>query len=167
MTSRLLGLFIALFTLMGCDTKEAPPISKPTQPIEVPTRTQNDAMLQKELASLDSDAYVEAYIVKVINEGSNGSLGFSGGAMDAGIAAKEDALNIARFTMSLSKRKSSDDEAGRKSELFYTSNCGGCHGNDGKGLGGAFPDLTKRTFIGIEKRKTTLLSLLKTSSSSH
>ena len=36
------------------------------------------------------------------------------------------------------------------------SNCGGCHGNDGKGLGGAFPDLTLKRYVGLEKRKAFL-----------
>ena len=63
---------------------------------------------------------------------------------------------VARYVMSLSKRQSSNDALGAKSELFYTSNCGGCHGNDGKGLGGAFPDLTLKRYVGLEKRKAFL-----------
>lgn len=158
MIFKLLSLVIILFSLLGCETKESTPLEPKVHQKEPVTITKE--MIQKELSLIDSDAYVEAYIVKIINEGSNGVLGFSGGAMDAGIAAKEDALNIARFTLFLSGRKSSDDAIGKKSELFYTSNCGGCHGNDGKGLGGAFPDLTKKTFLGIERRKNTLNSTL-------
>ena len=112
--------------------------------------------LQQELNKIDTNAYLEDYIVYIINNGSNGHLGFSGGVMEGGIAAKEDAPNIARFVMSFSGKKSSDDSAGKKAELFYTSNCGGCHGNDGKGLNGAFPDLTQKSFKGIEKRKAYL-----------
>ena len=158
MIFKLLALVIIFISLFGCETKESTPLEPKVQKKEPVPITKE--MIQKELSYIDSDAYVEAYIVKIINEGSNGVLGFSGGAMDAGIAAKEDALNIARFTLSLYGRKSSDDTMGKKSELFYTSNCGGCHGNDGKGLGGAFPDLTKKTFFGIERRKNTLQATL-------
>ena len=80
--------------------------------------------------------------------------------MDAAIATKEDAPNIARYVMLLANRKSSDDALGRGSELFYTSNCGGCHGNDGKGMGGIFPDLTLRTYVGIQKQKALLTNQL-------
>ena len=116
--------------------------------------------IQAELASLDTDAYVENYIIKIINEGSSGTLGFKGGSMDARIATKEDAPNIARYVMLLANRQSSDDALGRGSELFYTSNCGGCHSNDGKGMGGIFPDLTLRTYVGIQKQKALLIDQL-------
>lgn len=151
-------LLLVCVSFFGCDTKEKAPIVTKLEKNEAVSISKE--MAQTELSHIESDAYVEAYIIKIINEGSNGHLGFSGGAMDAGIAVKEDAQNIARFTMSLSGRKSSDDAIGKKSELFYTSNCGGCHGNDGKGLNGTFPDLTKKTFVGIEKRIHTLRSLL-------
>lgn len=76
--------------------------------------------------------------------------------MEGGFATKEDAPNIARYLLLLSGKKSSDDKKGRQAQLFYTSNCGGCHGDDGKGLNGAFPDLTRKTLGGIEKRKSYL-----------
>ena len=146
--------FICLF-LLGCEKKEQPSQSlhvelKTTQP------TVDKETLQKELKEIDTNRYLEAYIIDIINNGSNGILGFSGGVMEGGIATKEDAPNIARFVMLLCGKQSSDDLAGKQAELFYTSNCGGCHGNDGKGLNGAFPDLTLKSFKGIEKRKAYL-----------
>lgn len=75
--------------------------------------------LQKELHEIDTNSYLESYIVDIINNGSNGHLGFSGGVMEGGITTKEDAPNIARFVMSLSGKKSSDDSAGKKAELLY------------------------------------------------
>lgn len=149
------------FFLNACDTQKTP--EKPLHVKKSPTLEtvqENKDTLVRELENIHTDAYLEAYIIRIINEGSKGILGFSGGAMDAGIATQEDAPNIARYVMSLSKRKSSDDALGAKSELFYTSNCGGCHGNDGKGLGGAFPDLTLKTYKGIEHRKRILASKL-------
>lgn len=146
--------FVCLF-LLGCEKKE-----QPNKPLHVEPKISQPAVdkeaLRKELNEIDTNSYLEAYIVHIINNGSNGTLGFSGGMMEGGIATKEDAPNIARFVMSLSGKKSSDDSAGKKAELFYTSNCGGCHGNDGKGLNGAFPDLTLQSFKGIEKRKAYL-----------
>jgi len=137
---------------MGCEKNE-----QPIKPLHVEPKTSqviiDKEALQKELGEIDTDSYLESYIIHIINNGSNGVLGFSGGVMEGGIAAKEDAPHIARFVMSLSGKKSSDDRAGKQAELFYTSNCGGCHGNDGKGLNGAFPDLTRKSFKGIEKRK--------------
>lgn len=148
-------LFLFVLACVGCEEPKKP------QPLlhvnkEQPKLSEDIATLQKELSALDTDAYVEAYIIRIINEGSKGTLGFSGGVMDAGFATPEDAPNIARYVMSLSKRQSSDAALGAKSELFYTSNCGGCHGNDGKGLGGAFPDLTLKRYVGLEKRKAFL-----------
>lgn len=141
--------------LLGCEKKEQPIKSLHVEPKTTQYRVDKET-LQKELQAIDTNSYLEAYIINIINNGSNGTLGFSGGVMEGGIATKEDAPNIARFVMSLSGKKSSDDSAGKKAELFYTSNCGGCHGNDGKGLNGAFPDLTLQSFKGIEKRKAYL-----------
>lgn len=141
--------------LLGCEKKEQPKKSLHVEPKTTQYSTDKET-LQKELHAIDTNSYLESYIVHIINNGSNGTLGFSGGVMEGGIATKEDAPNIARFVMSLSGKKSSDDSAGKKAELFYTSNCGGCHGNDGKGLNGAFPDLTLQSFKGIEKRKAYL-----------
>ena len=151
------SLSLCLFPLflVGCEKKEQPSQSlhveqKTTQP------TVDKEALEKELKEIDTNHYLEAYIIDIINNGSNGILGFSGGVMEGGIATKEDAPNIARFVMLLCGKQSSDDLAGKQAELFYTSNCGGCHGNDGKGLNGAFPDLTLKSFKGIEKRKAYL-----------
>lgn len=144
---------------MGCEKKED--IQKPLhvkQKVEQPTV--DKIALQKEMQEIDSNAYLENYIVHIINNGSNGVLGFSGGVMESAIATKEDAPNIARFVLSLSGKKSSDDKAGKEAQLFYTSNCGGCHGDNGKGLNGAFPDLTLKSFKGIEKRKSYLKAAL-------
>lgn len=148
-------LFLFVLVCVGCEEP------KKFQPLlhvkkEHPHLSEDITALKKELSEIDTNAYVEAYIVRIINEGSKGLLGFSGGIMDAGFVSPEDAPNVARYVMSLSKRQSSDDALGAKSQLFYTSNCGGCHGNDGKGLGGAFPDLTLKRYVGLEKRKAFL-----------
>lgn len=147
-------LLLSLLLCVGC---EEPKKSLPTLHVKEKTQhTEDIHALKTELSIIDTDAYVEAYIIRIINEGSQGHLGFSGGSMDPGFASPEDAPNIARYVMSLSQRKSSNDVLGAKSALFYTSNCGGCHGDDGKGLNGAFPDLTIKRYVGLEKRKMAL-----------
>ena len=77
--------------------------------------------------------------------------------MQGGFAYKSDAKDIARFVVTLSNQKSSDNKRAKKAEIFFSSNCGGCHGQHGKGLHGSFPNLTRKPLLGIEKRKKALL----------
>jgi len=53
--------------------------------------------------------------------------------MDPGIAHTMDAQNISRYVMILRDQKSTDNNKANQAQIFYTSNCGGCHGDDGKG----------------------------------
>jgi cytochrome c553 len=112
-----------------------------------------------ELSHIDSDEYTKEYIIKVINHGST-ILDFKGGVMEGGFADPSDAEKIACYTMELSGKKCSSPFP-KDAAMFYTSNCGGCHGNDGKGLGGIYPDLTKRKMLGIEVRENFLKTMLK------
>lgn len=155
-------LLCLAFLVFGCEYQKPKNTLHVDQKPMPPSVELDKTLLQKELDSIDTHAYCENYIIHIINNGSNGSLGFKGGVMDAGIATKEDAPNIARYVMNLARKKSSDDAQAQKAQMFYTSNCGGCHGNDGKGLNGAFPDLTLKTLRGIEKRKAYLIEQLNT-----
>ena len=112
-----------------------------------------------ELSQIDLDKYTKAYIIKVINHGSD-ILDFKGGIMEGGFASAEDAEKIACYTLTLSGRKCTTPYA-KDAAMFYTSICGGCHGNDGKGLGGNYPDLTRKKMLGIEERESFLKSMLK------
>ena len=112
-----------------------------------------------ELSHIDTDAYTKEYIIKVINHGSY-SLDFKGGVMEGGFADTSDAEKIACYTMELSGRKCATPYP-KDAAMFYTSICGGCHGNDGKGLGGIYPDLTKHKMLGIEVRENFLKTMLK------
>ena len=114
---------------------------------------------EDELSKINTDEYTKAYIIKVINYGSTG-LGFKGGEMEGGFAKPEDAEKIACYTMTLSGRKCSTPYA-EDAAMFYTSICGGCHGNEGKGLGGSYPDLTNAKMLGIEAREMFLRSMQK------
>jgi len=156
----ILSIFI-IFLLIGCEkekviaVKETPKIQK--KPLHVEIKE-----IEDELKVMDTNPYLENFIVNVINEGSYSELGFPSTYMEGGYAHKSDALNIARYVLTLSGRKSSDDESAKKSQIFYSSNCAGCHGDDGKGLNGAFPSLILSSFMGIKKRKECLHVKLKT-----
>ena len=80
--------------------------------------------------------------------------------MEGGFAGSSDAEKIACYTMELSGKKCSSPYP-KDAAMFYTSICGGCHGNDGKGLGGIYPDLTKAKMLGIEDREMFLKTMLK------
>ena len=112
-----------------------------------------------ELNNIDTESYTKQYIVDVINHGSD-SLGFKGGVMEAGFASPEDAEKIACYVLTLSGKKCNTPYP-KDAEMFYTSICGGCHGDDGKGLGGNYPDLTKKKLLGIQAREYFLKSMLK------
>jgi cytochrome c553 len=109
----------------------------------------------EELARLDTPRYIRDYITHVIVHGSD-TLGFNPDeVMEPGFASREDAPRIACYVMTL-RGKTCDDPQIEQAQGYYTSICGGCHGNDGKGTGGAYPDLTRRPLLGIEQRAQSL-----------
>jgi len=109
---------------------------------------------EHELSKIHTVAYLKEYIVSVINHGSSG-LGFKGGIMEGGFVSHEDAPMVACYVVEMSGKKCPGGYP-KNAAMFYTSVCGGCHGNDGKGLGGTYPDLTRKTMLGIEKREASL-----------
>jgi len=115
--------------------------------------------LQKELICISSSDYAKKYIVSVINHGSSQLHFKKNEVMEGGFLSKEDAPKVACYVLGLSGRKCKESYP-KDAAMFYTSICGGCHGNDGKGLNGTYPDLTRKPLLGIEKRKTFLKSLL-------
>jgi len=114
---------------------------------------------EDELSHIHTDAYTKTYIIKVINHGSN-ILDFKGGIMEGGFSDPSDAEKIACYTMEFSGKKCRTPYP-KNAAMFYTSICGGCHGNEGKGLGGIYPDLTRNKMLGIEARETFLKSMIR------
>ncbi len=152
-------LFFALIIFFsGCEKEQLK--TKQSLHVEPQIEALHVEDIKAELERIDTTDYLEEYIIKIINKGSNQNLGFATKTMDAGIAHKMDAKNIARYVITLRGEKSSNDESAKKAEIFYTSNCGGCHGNDGKGLNKTFPNLTLKNMLGIIKRKEFLLNSL-------
>ncbi len=90
---------------------------------------------------------VVAYIEDVINYGSN-RFNFKGGEMEGGYIPKDKAKDVACFVYELSGKKCSKPYA-KDASLYFSSSCAGCHGSNGKGLNGLYPDLTKQKLLGV------------------
>ncbi|AKF24830.1 hypothetical protein YH65_05090 [Sulfurovum lithotrophicum] len=117
--------------------------------------------LEEELSRIDSTAYAKEYIITVINHGSSQLHFKKNEIMEGGFVSKEDAPKVACYVLELSGRECKEPHP-KDAAMFYTSVCGGCHGDDGKGLGGSYPDLTRKPLLGIEKREEFLKSMLLT-----
>jgi cytochrome c553 len=89
------------------------------------------------------------YIIHVINNGSRGH-GFSGGEMEGGFVSKQKAKDVACYLMSL-RGKPCKEGFSKDAPLFFSSNCAGCHGMDVKGIKGSYPNLLRKTFVGLER----------------
>ncbi len=105
----------------------------------------------EELSQLDTPEYTYHYIRNVIKHGSN-SLGFPGGVMEGGYIGEADAPGVACYVLHLSGKTCPAGTEKKEAHLFFSSNCAGCHGNDGRGLHGKYPDLTRPTLQGIAKQ---------------
>ncbi len=113
-----------------------------------------------ELKKIETTEYLKEYIIEVINHGSV-SLHFKPQEiMEGGFASKEDASKIACYVLTLSGKRCKESYP-KDAAMFYSSICAGCHGEDGKGLHGTYPDLTKHKLLGIQKREAFLKKMLK------
>lgn len=92
------------------------------------------------------------YILSVIAYGSH-RLHFPGGEMEGGYLRGMEARRAACYVMKLQEKKCPDSEASQGGAMYYTSVCGGCHGNDGRGLNGSYPDLTRKPLLGLQNRE--------------
>ena len=106
------------------------------------------------LSATDPDELLYRYILDVINHGSR-RLHYPGGEMEGGYISPEDAPKVACYVMELGGHRCPRAYP-KEAQMFFTSVCGGCHGNDGKGLHGSYPDLTKRKLEGFELWKSEL-----------
>jgi len=158
----LMGLLLILgYGLYNATQKTAPKKeSKTTDSYTKHTRIHHSTHAQEELSLLHTDTYTKEYIIRVINHGSTQLHFKKDEIMEGGYAPREDAPKIACYVMELSGKKCQvsypADAAG-----FYTSICGGCHGDDAKGLDGTYPDLTRNPLLGIEQREVFLRSKVK------
>ncbi len=127
-----------------------------SEDIECPECREKD--IKKRIALLRSTPYLEKYIENIINRGSSQNLGFAYGEMQEGFADSDAAPKIAAYVVTLSGKSPSRPEWIKEGRIFYVSNCGGCHGEDGRGIHGTFPDLTRDPLLGIQRRIEKALS---------
>ncbi len=161
--------FFTLATLLfflGCENKSIPAESTVCVSETEKITSLNLDEIKKELASLQNEmdhpcsvACCELYVETVINEGSD-ILHMPSGSMAEGYATPEDAKIIATYVMTLSGREPSHPEYIQEGNLYYNGNCGGCHGDDGKGLGGAYPNLTLKELKGVKIHKKMRIRML-------
>ncbi|HIP18553.1 MAG TPA: c-type cytochrome [Sulfurovum sp.] len=148
-------LLVLLYALFNAFYKENEKVFVPkSQTYTAHTKTHKTEHYQEELEKLHTVSTLKAYIMRVINHGSD-QFDFPAGEMEGGFAHPEDAAKIACFVIEFSGKKC-EKPYEKDAAMLYTSNCGGCHGDDGKGRNGTFPDLTKETLLGIAKRETAL-----------
>jgi cytochrome c553 len=146
----IIGVFVvALFISKNKDNS----IHKQNSPT-AQQKLQTSKDITKELEYIQSNQHLKEYIIDVIVNGSR-QFDFKGGYMEAGFASKEDAPKIACYVMSLSGKKCQSDNT-KDAAMFYSSICAGCHGMDGKGINGTYPDLTRARLLGIIKEEEKL-----------
>ncbi|MEA3373755.1 MAG: hypothetical protein U9Q62_08715 [Campylobacterota bacterium] len=157
-------LIIAMISFSGCEQKEksTPEVSCAPDLKVVTEKSSKEELteIKRQLSQAGTVQCCEEYIVRVILEGSD-ILKMPAGRMAEGYAHKGDAEKIAAYVITLSNRKPTHPEYVGEGNLYYDGNCAGCHGTDGKGLGGSHPDLTLNPFKGAVLRKKALLQKLK------
>jgi hypothetical protein len=114
---------------------------------------------RKELDRIGSPDYTYHYIINVINHGSQNLHFKEKEIMEGGFVAKEDASKVACYVLSLAG-ESCPVPSSKDAPMYYSSNCAGCHGEDGKGIHGTYPDLTRRPLLGIVQRMSRLKHLI-------
>ncbi|WP_456432561.1 c-type cytochrome [Nitratifractor sp.] len=106
----------------------------------------------------DSPEGIYRYVVDVIEHGS-ARFHFPGGTMEGGYLPPAEARKVACYVLQLGGHRCPVPPS-PDAQMYYTGACAGCHGSDGKGLGGRYPDLTRPRLLGIEEalRKRSLSS---------
>ena len=153
----LIVLIYALYNAFMKDPKRV--THTPSSTYTIHTKAHTTAHIKDELRQIHTNAYLKNYIINVIIHGSK-QFDFPGGEMEGGFASGADALKIACYVLELSG-KACNEPYEKDAAMFYSSNCAGCHGEDGKGLHGTYPDLTRKTLLGIDKREAILQKILK------
>jgi len=149
-----LALAVIALVLLGGLLRQCwvSPEEKPEAGSSVAVSREGAARGEPSFAEGDGTERIYQYVLSVIAHGSH-RFHFPGGEMEGGFLEGMEARKAACYVMELQGRRCPDKEASRGGAMYYTSVCGGCHGNDGKGVHGNFPDLTRRPLLGIEYKK--------------
>ncbi len=90
------------------------------------------------------------YVVNVIDHGSNRLHFKKEEVMEGGYIAAEDAPKVACYVLKLSGKSCPAGTESTDASMLFTSVCGGCHGHNGTGIRGTYPDLTRPVLLGLE-----------------
>jgi hypothetical protein len=150
----LLVLLYGIYNALHTSRSNTKPVSV-NKNYQQHTTTHTILHIKDELHQLESTAYVKRYIIQVINHGSSQLHFKPHEIMEGGFASREDAPKVACYVLSLSNEVD-PSSCPKEAAMYYSSNCAGCHGEDGKGIHGTYPDLTRRPLLGIQKRKAFL-----------
>ncbi len=116
--------------------------------LKTATKTKDPNYLQGN-KSLDEKTY--EYVLNVINHGSSKLHFKKEEIMEGGYIVAEDAPKIACYVLKLSGKTCPAGTESAEASMLFSSVCAGCHGNDGKGIHGAYPDLTRPVLMGLER----------------
>jgi len=155
----LLGLLIILgYGFYNAKHQSTPLVEKaPADTYRQHLQTHSHSHTKELLSKIHTDETRKQYIIEVINHGSVQLKFKKDEIMEGGYAPREDAAGIACYVMTLSGA-SCPEGYPPESVGYYTSICGGCHGDDGRGLNGTYPDLTRNPLLGIQKKEDFLRS---------
>ena len=143
---------------LGCDAKKEDVSNscdiniEHNKTVTIQKLTEELTELRRVVKETGTPLCCQKYIEHVIEHGS-AVLHMKAGVMDGGYAYGEDIKKIASYVLTFSNREPIYPQYLQEGNMLYNGNCGGCHGDDGKGLGGAYPDLTIPLFKGAEIRK--------------
>jgi len=104
---------------------------------------------KQELNRTNLEQYTYKYILRVIKEGSN-KLHFSKEEMEGGYIPNDIAPRVACYVLELGGHKCPHPYP-KDASIYFSSVCASCHGRDGKGINGAYPDLTKSVLLGVKR----------------
>ena len=155
----LLSIIIAISYALYNTTKDKEVIPKAISTNKAVESRKQKGIYEEELSSVDDTGYIKEYIIDIINHGSN-TLGFKGGVMEGGYISSADAPTLACYVLALSK-KVELSSCPQEASMFYSSVCGGCHGDDGRGIHGTYPDLTRDRLLGVSHREEWLRAKLR------
>lgn len=94
----------------------------------------------------------EKYVVHVIDEGSD-IFHYPSGPMPPHTVSHTEAKKIAAFMATLQGFRPTHPEWVQEGRYLFYGNCTGCHGPNGKGQKGYFPDLTRHPLAGLQKKR--------------
>ncbi len=109
----------------------------------------HSAPLRNTFKPISPTAYTTRdYIEHVIVSGSSKLHFKKNEVMEGGFVSREVAPGVSCYVVTLAGEKCAYPQ---EASLLYGSNCAGCHGDDGKGVHGTYPNLTRRPLLGLQK----------------